>query len=81
MLAMKKFNKVRTNLSLAGPVSTALVTKFLMARDFDIDDAISLYKNYLVNIYLSDNVLSLQYQKANIFNNIVQHAPSYRRSQ
>jgi hypothetical protein len=51
MLAMKEFNQVRTNSSLVGLVSTALVTKFLMARDFDVDDAISLYMNYLVNIY------------------------------
>ena len=45
--AMTEINKHREKSQLS-PISTSFVLKFLKARDFDVDDAVELYHNYMV---------------------------------
>jgi len=46
---MMEINHERENCSLS-PISTGFAMKFLKATDFDADDAVALYHNYMVNI-------------------------------
>jgi len=47
---MMEINKHREQCRLS-PMSTVFAMKFLNATDFDADDAVTLYHNYMVSIY------------------------------
>ena len=59
--AMIEINKHR-EMSQLSPISTSFVLKFLKARDFDVEDAVELYHNYMVCVAYDSAILDRGYE-------------------